>query len=81
MIKNQPNKSLRSYLGYKSTNGRKPDTTRVESTGVLNNHETFFLKIISRTDRQTGAPVEVPPVLKKEVHADFVKVLNFIPGF
>ena len=30
-----------------------PDTTRVESTGVLNNHRT------EQTDRQTGSPVEV----------------------
>ena len=38
----------------------------VESTGVLNNHETylyFFCKD-RYTDTQTGTPVEVPPVLK-----------------
>ena len=34
---------------------KQPDTTRVESTGVLNNHETFFLKkkfSNRQTDRQ-----------------------------
>ena len=44
---------------------KKTDTTGVESTGVLNdNHQTYFLIFLSRTNRHTGAPVEVPPVLK-----------------
>ena len=41
----------------------------VESTGVLNNHQTYFLIFSSKhgqTDRQTGAPDEVPPVLKNK---------------
>ena len=38
----------------------------VESTGVFNNHQTYFwIFSSSNTDRQTAPPVEVPPVLKK----------------
>ena len=35
----------------------------VESTRVLNNHETYFVLFCKDryTDTQTGAPVEVPP--------------------
>ena len=38
----------------------------VESTRVLNNHETYFYFFVKQTEhRHTGSPVEVPPVLKK----------------
>ena len=44
----------------------------VGSTGVLNNHETYFWFFwLEQTDRHTGVPVEVPPVLNNNVTISF----------
>ena len=53
----------------RTLNERETQTQHVvESTGVFNNHQTCFLIFFpskhGQTDSQTGAPVEVPPVLK-----------------
>ena len=49
---------------FETANDNKTQTQHVvESTGVLNNHETFFFFFFF-LNWQTGSPVEVPPVLK-----------------
>jgi hypothetical protein len=38
---------------------------------VLNNHETYFyFVVVKQTDRHSGAPVEVPPVLKNRCNGE-----------
>jgi hypothetical protein len=49
-------------------NNHVPGVVPIDVPGVVRwNHQTYFLIFcLEQTDRHTGAPVEVPPVLKKE---------------
>jgi hypothetical protein len=49
----------------------------VKRTGVLNNQETYFIFLFVKQteDRQTVAPVEVPPLLKNYIAAGLHLVL------
>ena len=43
-----------------------------------NHHQCFSKQIDSYIHRQTGPPVEVPPVLKKQVLPDTGNIIRFV---